>query len=147
MQTILLQRHHRSLVFTATSSCCLSSLQMHQCHSPSGRSHPAVMTPLTSTLSAQHCWPLQYHLSYTNTDQHNCQQLVVESAIERLHQGIKSGGPNISSQINHITGLSGYRFCILGTFKGDCRYFCKHYIILFPDFQQEVVSFYNTRLM
>lgn len=107
MQTILLQAHHRSLVFTATSSCCLSSNQRNQCHSPSRRRSPAVMTPLTSTLSSQHCWPLQYHLSYTHTDQHNCQQLVVESAEERLHQGIKTQGPNISSH---------YSFCVLGTF-------------------------------
>lgn len=119
LQTIILQLHHRSPVFTATSSCCLSSCQTHQCHSPSGRSQPVVMTPLTSTLSSQHCWPLRHHLSYTNTDQHNCQQFVVESAIDRLHQRFETQGPNISSQINHIIGLyccfCGFGFCVLGT--------------------------------
>lgn len=28
---------------------------------------------------------LQYHLSYTNTDQHNCQLLLVESAKRKDH--------------------------------------------------------------
>ena len=99
MQTILLQPHHRSLVFTATSSCCLNSLQTHQCHSPSRRSCPAVMTPqellAVSSIIYQH-----------NHDQHNCQELVVESAIERLHQGIKGPFSSIlSSQVFVVIGF------------------------------------------
>lgn len=57
VQIISRQPRHRTLVFTATSSCCSSSLQTRLCHSRSRRRHPGVITPLTSFFSLLHCFP------------------------------------------------------------------------------------------
>lgn len=113
---IILQPLLRNLVFIATGSCCSSSFQTLRCRSLSRRS-----PPLSSTLSPRPCWPLQDHRPRTNTDPLHWQQLVVESTIERLHQGIKAQDPNTNSQNNHIVVF----LCVLATYIGDCRYFAR----------------------